>query len=78
MGLLFDLVTLPVSGPIKGMVWISGVLAEEVDRLTGPEAVRAELIALHRAYEDGELDDDEFLTRENELLDRLEEIEEHG
>lgn len=72
MGFLFDLLTLPVTGPVKGVVWVAEVLADEVDRLTGPEAVRAELAALHRAYERGELTDDEFLPRENELLDRLE------
>jgi hypothetical protein len=74
--MLLRLLTLPVLGPIEGVVWIADQLLKEADRQRfGRDAVIAELAALHAAVASGEMDEELFLVREEALLDRLDEIE---
>lgn len=63
--------------PFKGFMFI----VREVANATQQEIARqrsdvmAELSQLHLQLENGEVDEDEFDDREQELLDRLEEID---
>ena len=71
MGLLTALVTLPLA-PVRGTVWVAGVLLEEAERqLRDPVLVERQLQEAEAAYERGELSEDEFADIEDELLGRL-------
>lgn len=73
MSALFNLLTLPITGPLKGVLWVAQQVADEAEqRYYGPDALRAALAELHRAYEAGEIEQAEFVAAEEELLDRLE------
>jgi hypothetical protein len=77
MGLLKHLLFWPVTGP-KFLIDFSlgkveGVVREE---LTDDSAVKAELMELQLLVETGDIDDDEYLRREELLMQRLREIRE--
>lgn len=72
MGLLTTLLTLPVSGPIQGVLWIAGKLTEQAEQeLYDPDTVRRALVELELRYDLGEISEDEFLDAEDALLERL-------
>jgi len=72
MGLITGLLTLPLA-PARGALWIAEQVQVEAERqMDEPTQVRAELARLEAAFERGELDEEEFERREDELLDRLE------
>ena len=74
MGLITGLLTLPLA-PVRGVAWIGEQIAEEADRQLDPEArVRRELGRLQVEHELGDLSDEEFERREDELLEQLEEV----
>jgi hypothetical protein len=69
MGLITGLLTLPLA-PVRGVAWIGEQIAEEAERQADPEArVRRELSRLELAHELGELSDEEFERREEEIID---------
>jgi hypothetical protein len=77
MGFLTDLLTFPVLGPIKGVVWIAEKVAEQADReLYDEEAVRGQLMELELRYDLGEIGEEEYLAAEEALLERLKVIRE--
>jgi hypothetical protein len=70
MGLLTRLLTLPVSGPL----WVVGQIAAEAERrLYDEDAIRAHLVQLEIAFEDGHITEAELEEAEDILLDRLRE-----
>ena len=72
MGFLIDLLTFPVMGPIKGVVWIAEKVAEEADKkLYDEDTVRGQLMELELRYDLGEISEDEYLVAEEALLARL-------
>ena len=72
MGILSTLLTLPLA-PVRGTVWIAEQLAAEAERqLRDETSIRRELAELEAQYELGEIDEEEYVAREEELLDRLE------
>ncbi|MFD7401756.1 gas vesicle protein GvpG [Streptomyces sp. NPDC059866] len=72
MGLIGEVLLLPFA-PVRGSAWVIGqVLREAERRYYDPAAVRGELALLERRLEAGEIDEEEFDRREDELLDRLE------
>jgi hypothetical protein len=74
MGLITGLLTLPLA-PVRGVAWIGEQIAEEADRQLDPEArIRRELGRLQVEHELGDLSDEEFERREDELLEQLEEV----
>jgi hypothetical protein len=74
MGLITGLITLPLA-PVRGVAWIGEQIAEEADRQLDPEArIRRELGRLQVEHELGDLSDEEFERREDELLEQLEEV----
>ena len=77
MGFLFDLITLPVLGAPKLVLWLAGIVAEEMEREAMDEGrVRSELMELQQQYETGELADEDYDRQERALLERLNTIRE--
>lgn len=75
MGLITQILTLPVA-PVRGTVWVlDQVLLTAEREYYDPEPVREELAALEQQLLDGSITSDEFDSREDELLDRLEWLE---
>ena len=75
LGILFDLLAFPVMGPIKAITFISKQIQKQVDEEAfSPKNVEHELLELQMLHEMGEIPDKEFTRRENELLDRLDEL----
>lgn len=74
MGLLKGLALLPLA-PVEGVVWLAHQLQMEAERqLYDPDAILAELNELQRELDSGEIGEQEYLEREDVLLDRLDEI----
>jgi hypothetical protein len=72
VGLLGEVLLLPFA-PVRGSAWVIGQVLNEAERLYyDPATVRAELAALEEQLTSGEIDEEEFDRREDELLDRLE------
>ncbi|MGV9250049.1 gas vesicle protein GvpG [Streptomyces sp. NPDC003697] len=72
MGLISEVLLLPFA-PARGSAWAIRKVLQEAERLYyDPAAVRAELAQLEEQLEAGEISDEEFDRREDELLDRLE------
>lgn len=73
MGLLTGLLTLPISGPVNGAVWVLRKIAETAEaELNDPVAIRRSLEELEEKLEAGEIDEDSFEEAEAVLLNRLE------
>lgn len=72
MGLIGKLLLLPFA-PVRGSLWtMRQVLGEAERQYYDPVVVRAELALLEQQLDAGEIDEEEFDEREDELLDRLE------
>ncbi|MEV2252868.1 gas vesicle protein GvpG [Streptomyces sp. NPDC054871] len=72
MGLIGEVLMLPLA-PVRGGLWaVSQVLAEAERLYYDPATVRSELALLEQQLESGEIGEEEFDRREDELLDRLE------
>jgi len=75
MGLLSELLLLPVTGPARGLRFIAERVKEQVDAEWDPrrraEQVQAELIRLSVRRDLGQISEDEYAAREAELLAQL-------
>ncbi|MFF7450410.1 MULTISPECIES: gas vesicle protein GvpG [unclassified Streptomyces] len=72
MGLISEVLLLPFA-PVRGSAWVIGQVLHEAERIYyDPAAIRTELGRLEEQLESGEIDEEEFDRREDELLDRLE------
>ncbi|MGW3209872.1 gas vesicle protein GvpG [Streptomyces sp. NPDC001135] len=72
MGLIGEVLLLPFA-PVRGGAWVIGQVLREAERIYyDPATVRAELARLEEQLEAGEITEEEFDRREDELLDRLE------
>ncbi|HET9731689.1 MAG TPA: gas vesicle protein GvpG [Acidimicrobiales bacterium] len=71
------LVTLPVSGPVRGAVWVMEQIVREAERETyGERATRRALTDLSRARRSGQIGAAEADLLEDELMTRLAEARE--
>ncbi|WP_129842514.1 gas vesicle protein GvpG [Streptomyces sp. RFCAC02] len=71
MGLLSGLLLLPLA-PVRGAAWVAGQVADAAEKETcDPAPVLARITALHRALDEGEIDQDEFERQEEDLLIEL-------
>ncbi len=76
MGLFTRLFTLPAA-PVQAVLWAAQRVAEKAeDEYYDPAPVWRELADLERRLLAGEIDQDTFDRREDELIDRLTEIAE--
>ncbi|MFG3590671.1 gas vesicle protein GvpG [Streptomyces sp. NPDC047990] len=74
MGLLSQLLTFPLA-PVRGVGWVVDRVVEAAEReYYDPEPIERELAALERSLLDGRIEQADFDEREDQLLDRLEEI----
>jgi hypothetical protein len=75
LGLLSDLLLLPVMGPVRGLRFIAAQVKEEVDAELDPgrraEQVQAELIRLSVQRDLGQISEDDYVAREAALLEEL-------
>ncbi|MFF2204023.1 gas vesicle protein GvpG [Streptomyces sp. NPDC058145] len=72
MGLISEVLLLPFA-PVRGAGWAIKQVVSEAERIYyDPATVRAELARLEEELEAGEITEEEFDRREDELLDRLE------
>ena len=72
MGFLTNLLTLPVMGPIKGVVWIAEKVNEQVEKeLYDEDAVRGKLMELELRLDLGEISEEEYTEAEEVLLERI-------
>ncbi|WP_329203011.1 gas vesicle protein GvpG [Streptomyces sp. NBC_01435] len=77
MGLLTQLATLPLA-PVRGVAWVMERVVEAAENeYYDPAPVERELAALERALVAGDIDEETFDQREDELLARLDEIRAH-
>lgn len=71
MGLL-SLLTLPVSGPVRGATWVLSQIAAEAEaELYDEDRLRRQLAELQAAYELGEMDAATHAAEEEALLERI-------
>lgn len=72
MGLITGILTLPLA-PVRGVAWIGERLLEQAEaELYDENRIMRELTELEAAKDAGELDEEEFGSRVDELLARLE------
>lgn len=72
MGLIGEVLLLPFA-PVRGSAWVMRQVLNEAERIYyDPATVRKELARLEEQLEAGEIDEEEFDRREDELLERLE------
>jgi len=77
MSFLIDLLTLPVMGPIKGVIWIAEKVSEQAEKEIYSEgAVRGKLMELELRFDLGEINEEEYMEAEEALLARLKIIRE--
>ena len=75
MGLFTGLLLLPLA-PLRGTIWLAEKLAAYAESELSDEAtIRRLLLEAEAALESGELSEDEFDRVEDELLDRLDELQ---
>lgn len=71
MGLFTALLTLPLA-PVRGVAWIAGQVADELDRqLYDEDDIRRALVQLELEYDDGMIGEEERQMKENDLMERL-------
>jgi hypothetical protein len=74
MGLLSGLLGLPLA-PLRGVGWVLEQVVQEAERqYSDPAPIHRELAELETDLLDGRITEEEFSLREDELLDRLEQI----
>ena len=75
MGLLSDVLLLPVTSPVRGLRFIAERVKEQVDAEVDParraEQVQAELIRLSVRRDQGQISEDEYAAQEAALLAQL-------
>ena len=72
MGFVFDLLTSPVLGPIRGIRWLAKKVVETAEGdLFNEGRIRGELLELQIRLEMGEITDEEYDEQEKELVEWL-------
>ena len=75
MGLLADLLLLPIVGPARGMRFLLEQIKEQADtEMFDERPVREALFALSTMLDLGQITEEEYLVEEEVLLARLNEI----
>jgi serine/threonine protein kinase HipA of HipAB toxin-antitoxin module len=72
MGLLTNLLTFPVRGPLSTVHWLAETLLEQAENeLYSPEQIRRALTELELRLDLGEIDEASYEAAEEQLLERL-------
>jgi len=77
VGFVFDLLTSPVLGPIRGVHWLATKVAEAAEgELLDEDRVRNELLELQMRLDEGEISEEEYDEQEKVLVEQLNAIRE--
>jgi hypothetical protein len=72
MGILLRVLTLPVTGPFEGALWVAQQIADAAEQeLYDEKRIRAALLDLELRHDLGEINTAAFEAAEEELLERL-------
>jgi uncharacterized membrane protein len=72
MGLVTNVVFAPAIGPLKGLLWLARVIADQAERTLYDESVlRAALLELEERFDAGEISEADYEKEEEILLARL-------
>jgi Gas vesicle protein G len=72
MGILLNILSFPITGPINTVLWLAETLSERAeDEIYSPEKIRAQMVELELRFDMGELDEETFYAAEEELLAHL-------
>jgi len=75
--MLLKLLTLPVLGPIEGVIWIGEQIQERVDsEIDDRDNLQKQLLSLQLAFDLGDISEEEFEEKEEELLIKIQALEE--
>ncbi len=78
MGILFDLLSFPVTGPLKGLLWIAEKVKDQAEgEVYNEDNIRGQLMELELHLDLGEITEDEYMAAEEDLLARLRVIREY-
>lgn len=76
MGILLDILTAPVLGPIKGVKWLAEKVDDVVKQTTSNKAkLKSDLLELSMQLELGKITEGEFAKGEKEILKELDKLE---
>lgn len=74
--MLFKLLLLPLTGPVEGLVAVARKVQEMVDKeMNNAEEIKKRLHKLQLDLDLGRINEEEYRAEEDELLERLEQIE---
>ena len=74
--MLLRLLTLPVSAPVSGIMWIGEkILEQATPERENKENLSQQLLSLQLAFDMGEISEEEFEAKEEELLLAIEAAE---
>ena len=75
--MFLDLLFFPVTGPIGGLIWIGEKIQERADiEYDESENLHKLLLSLQLAYDMGNISEEEFEIQEEELLLKIQALEE--
>lgn len=75
--MLLELLTFPLSAPLGGIIWLGEQLLERANaELDDAQNLQKQLLALQLAFDIGELSEEEFEIQEEELLLKIQALEE--
>lgn len=75
--MLLKLLTLPITGPLDGIMWIGEQILERANaELDDKENLHKQLLALQLAFDIGEISEEDFEIQEEELLLKIQAMEE--
>lgn len=74
--MLSDLLLFPITGPLRGVEWLTRKIKDQVDEeLYSEKSLRKQLYALNEQLDKGEITEEEFEAAEAVLLEQLERAE---
>ncbi|WP_017721719.1 gas vesicle protein GvpG [Kamptonema formosum] len=77
--MFLKLLTFPVSGPLGGIIWIGEQLLERASaELDDQQNLQKQLLALQLAFDIGDISEEEFEIQEEELLLKIQALEEEA
>jgi len=75
--MILRLLTLPITGPFEGILWIGEQVLERASgELDSKENLQKQLLALQLAFDLGEISEADYDAQEEELLLAIEALEE--
>lgn len=75
--MLIKLLTLPIIGPLDGIVWLGEQILERANaELDDKENLQKQLLALQLAFDIGDISEEDFEIQEEELLLKIQAMEE--